>query len=350
MKKVLYVSIVSEQVSGGTSCMKRNLELLRNVPNINVHTCEVKMQSKVQAMFSALTGGNLILSSKDEKRIIKMIKENGYDCVFQEGTTSGHLAKSIAKLGVRLIVFAHNVETNLYRERVKSYRYNIFEYLKYFTVKRNEKKSVINASTLISLTQRDADYFRSLFDRGADVVIPISSPSVKIDVGDQTNEEYGLFVGSNFFPNNEGISWFIKNVVPYINIKIKVVGSCCQTISTIPIDVVDKVDVLGLVDDLNYVYRNASFVVVPLFKGSGMKTKTIEAMSYGKTIFGTDECFQGIQCNYEMIGGLCNTAQAFVDAINQKDFSKKVNEYTVELFEKKFSNSSVQEKFNSLFK
>ena len=105
---------------------------------------------------------------------------------------------------------------------------------------------------------------------------------------------------------------------------------------------------LGLVDDLSSVYEGASFVIVPLFKGSGMKTKTIEAMSYGKTIFGTDEGFQGIDCNYEKIGGLCNTDKQFIEKINSFK-GDLINDYVLKLFKENYSNEAVQEKFNKLF-
>lgn len=68
MKKVLYITIVSNQVGGGMSGLNRNLKLIKGVPNIDLHICQVQMQSKISALYSALTGGNLILSYKDEKK------------------------------------------------------------------------------------------------------------------------------------------------------------------------------------------------------------------------------------------------------------------------------------------
>lgn len=128
------------------------------------------------------------------------------------------MAESIAKTGTKLIVFGHNVETVLYQERAKTYKYNLLEQLKYLCVKRNEKKSVYYSSTLVGLTQRDSSTFRKFFGKCADVIIPVSSPSVTLK-NIEKKEEYGLFVGSNFFPNNEGIEWFVKHVAPYINKK-----------------------------------------------------------------------------------------------------------------------------------
>lgn len=350
MLKVIYISAVSNQVSGGSSVIDRNLRLIKNIPNINLRVYRVPMQGKIGAVRSLLFGGNLILSNRDEKEILEILNSEQYDYVFQEGTTSGHLAKAISELGVKLIVFAHNVESLLYKERYENNKWNIIEALKYSLVKRNEKKSVLCCSKLISLTQRDSDYFYNIFGKQSDFIIPISFPKMEhFQQAKSSDDYYCLFVGSNFFPNNEGIRWFINNVAPNINIKVKVVGSCCKAIPPIISDLQNKVELLGIVDDLDSMYQNAQFVVVPLFKGSGMKTKTIEAMSYGKTIFGTDECFQGIECDYNKIGGLCNTANEFIGKIN--DYSGgPYNEYTKSLFDNYYSNDAVQEKFNIIFK
>ena len=348
MAKVLYISAVSNQVSGGSAGLERNLLLIKNVPDIDLTVYQVPMQGKIGALRSLLFGGNLILSKKDEKKILNILRSEHFDYVFQEGTTSGHLAETLAKAGANLIVFAHNVETMLYKERFEKNRYNIIEALKYLLVKRNEKKSVKYCSKLISLTKRDSEAIKSLFGRAADYLIPVSFKTAKLgEKVTELREKYCLFVGSNFFPNNEGVSWFISNVAPYINLKLKVVGSCCKALS--PDLKNDNVELLGIVDDLDSLYLDAQLVVVPLFKGSGMKTKTIEAMSYGKTIFGTDECFQGIECDYNKIGGLCNTAHEFIEEINSYN-DGPFNGYTKSLFDRFYSNEAVQEKFNNIFK
>lgn len=347
--KILYVAAVSNQVSGGTAVMNRNLKLIRTIAGAEVEELQVSMQSKINALIAAFTGGNFILSRRDEKKILKKVTDEHFDYVFQEGTSSGHLAKQLSKKGVSLIVFAHNVETMLYEERLSSYSFSPIEAIKYWSIKRNEKKSVKYCNKLVTLTKRDDEIFLKKFGRKADMIIPISFDSMI----DQPNnfdikENYCLFVGSNFFPNVDGMNWFVKNVAPFINMRVKVVGTCCNGLAPIPENLKEKVEFLGLVDDLSSFYQHATIVVAPIFKGSGMKTKTVEAMSYGKTIIGTDECFQGINCDYTKIGALCNTAEDFIAAINNHDGSKH-NKYTAELFESHFSNKAVQPLFKALF-
>ena len=50
---------------------------------------------------------------------------------------------------------------------------------------------------------------------------------------------------------------------------------------------------MDLLDDLGEYYRNCDVVIAPIFEGSGMKTKTTEALMWGKYIIGTNESFCG---------------------------------------------------------
>ena len=94
---------------------------------------------------------------------------------------------------------------------------------------------------------------------------------------------------------------------------------------------------------------NASAVVCPIFSGSGMKTKTIEALRYGKIVFGTNEAFAGI---YETADGLflCNQANEFIIGLeklfdstedskfNSSSYNLFMENYSFEAFEETLSN------------
>ena len=56
--------------------------------------------------------------------------------------------------------------------------------------------------------------------------------------------------------------------------------------------------------------------------GSGMKSKTAEALMYGKPILGTKEAFEGYDTDPAKVGALCNTATEFIETIGkiQQDY------------------------------
>lgn len=100
------------------------------------------------------------------------------------------------------------------------------------------------------------------------------------------------------------------------NIGIKTVVAGCGLDRYKPDWEKEGVEVAGYVDDIAERYRRVAFVCVPLLSGGGMKVKTIEAMMFGKYIFGTDGAFSGFDVDYGLIGGLCNSAAEYIDAIN----------------------------------
>ena len=86
-----------------------------------------------------------------------------------------------------------------------------------------------------------------------------------------------------------------------------------------------------------------------------MKVKTTEALSYGKTIFGTTEAFEGYEVDYKKVGGLCNTTEEFIEAINKyiewwKNNGKPAfNEYSYQIFKEKYSYEASMKKFKEIF-
>lgn len=349
-QKVLYIAAISDPLGGGMFCINRNHRLLHQVPSIDVVDYKVELQSNLSAIYSVITSGNFTISSKIEKEIIKFSIDNNIDRVFIEGSITGRLVKKLTQRGVGVFIFAHNVEKILYKQKALSSKIDLSAWLKYYLSYINEKRAIKYANKLIALTQRDSDSFVHEYGKKADVLIPISAKEVNSPFlnSNQSTKPYALFVGSNFFPNNEGINWFISEVMPYVNIELRVVGSCCSEVKNIPQNVLSKVKLMGVVPDLESVFREAACFVAPIFKGSGMKTKTIEALSYGKTIFGTTECFQGIECDFSKVGALCNDAESFIYSLNSSFVTN--NDYSLNLFQERFSDNVVQKQFNELYK
>ena len=82
-----------------------------------------------------------------------------------------------------------------------------------------------------------------------------------------------------------------------------------------------NVEIIGTVDSVKKYISNASFMVFPIFEGSGMKVKTCQSIMYGKKIIATREAFEGYIIDKEnMI--ICNTKDDFIDTINNNSFEK----------------------------
>ncbi len=129
-----------------------------------------------------------------------------------------------------------------------------------------------------------------------------------------TDKPYLLFCGSYFPPNIRGITWFIEKVLPHIPYDLHIVGFGMEKFKCAH----PKVKNWGTVTDLPPHYKNALGVVAPIFTPGGMKTKTVEALSYRKKLFGTKYALLGIP--HEICAPL-NEAEDFIRAILQADFT-----------------------------
>jgi succinoglycan biosynthesis protein ExoO len=93
-----------------------------------------------------------------------------------------------------------------------------------------------------------------------------------------------------------GLKWFLEEVWPDVrsavpDCKLQVAGTVRDALAAPP----DGVAFLGLVADLDPLYRTAGVVISPLPVGSGLKVKLIEALSRGKATVATSATLEGIE-------------------------------------------------------
>jgi glycosyltransferase involved in cell wall biosynthesis len=126
---------------------------------------------------------------------------------------------------------------------------------------------------------------------GADPVERLAAP--RRHPGDQLNV---LFVGAvNYRPNQLGLEWFIKDVLPLVRarssvpVHVDVVGSRPRRLVG-----QEQVTLHGRVHSLEPFYRRAHVVVVPVLYGSGTRLKVIEAMAYRRPVVSTAAGAEGL--------------------------------------------------------
>jgi len=104
-----------------------------------------------------------------------------------------------------------------------------------------------------------------------------------------------LFVGSSAPANVVALERFLRESWPAIraarpSAHLKVAGSVGRAIDAAP----EGVSLLGVVGDLSPLYAEAGVVISPLYTGSGLKIKLIEALAAGKAVVGTSVTAQGV--------------------------------------------------------
>ena len=125
-----------------------------------------------------------------------------------------------------------------------------------------------------------------------------------------------LFVGSNTAPNLDGLSWLLETVWPTLRtalpgLKLRVAGGVCRVAPPPP----PGVRYHGFVDRLERLYGDAGVVISPLWAGSGLKIKLIEALAQGKACVVTPVTLQGVEAEASEAVVLADAAAPFAEAV-----------------------------------
>lgn len=257
------------------------------------------------------------------RRVHETLSGGGVRTVFLDGSNLGEVARAVKARHprVRVLTFFHNVEARFFlgafKQRPTPWAAGVLlaNYLA-------ERKAVRFSDGLICLSERDGAQLRGLYGRGATHVSPLAVRDTRPPGGASepagSQERFALFVGGTFYANRAGIRWFADRVAPRVSLKVCVVGRGFEAFRD-ELRRDGKVEVVGAVDDLSAWYRRASFVVAPIFDGSGMKTKVAEALMFGKKVVGTPEAFSGYEDVAERAGWVCRTADDFVSGFRQAE-------------------------------
>lgn len=363
MKKVLFVLFKKYCgiLEGGGIANKRNLSIAQRIlGNKNVDVVYIHDEGKRRSLWNWFLSAcyfpfgyyNGLIPGRI-KEIVEMAQD--YDAVFISTSLFGMLAKRLKEKGYKgkVIVHFHNVES-VYYDSALSKRM-LFRDVIIKCAARNDEYSCRYADSVLALNERDSRLLQAMYGRKADCIVPIALPDqcadVAFDIKILTRKHpQCLFLGSYFAANNEGILWFVKNVLPHVDIELKIVGKGMAKLKE-ENECLKDLEVISDAPELTSYYLSADFMILPIFSGSGMKVKTCESLMYGKNILGTDEAFEGYSVDAKKIGGRCNNAEEYIGRI--KYFAEhpvpRFNAYSRSVYEHSYSENSVMKVFKSIF-
>lgn len=327
--KILYVVERIDENFGGSVINRRNLELLRRLGHeVELYMVVPEKQPFLKRLWEGVLDYRIYggLSANIIKEVQERLEQSSFDMVFVSYSCYGALVRRLKRCfsGLKIITFFHNVELN-YAYQERHVHKNILKvYVRTILTYCAERASVLYSDKLIALNHRDADSIKKIYHRMPEVLLPTSFEdhgAVEMKQTIQTPLKY-LFVGSAFYANIHGIKWFVQQVLPFVNGDLYIVGKGIAE-QLRDLKELNRIHVIGEVEDIRQWYMNADIVVCPIFLGSGMKTKTAEAMMYGKPIVGTAEAFVGYDVDFKNIGGCFSDAKQAIQIL--RDFELHVD-------------------------
>ena len=307
--------------------------------------------------------GNMMFISNDIiSEICEVINSNEIRTVFIEDSVFGNLVKKIKKncKECKVLSFYHDVKTDLYKQWMDNER-TLKSKIEYTIGIRQEYVNQKYADINIVFNERDAKTYQVYYGKRPEAIIPLPAPVPVISHGimnsitAKDDKKHILFVGKKYYPNLVGFKWFVDNVLPSLsdNIQVDIVGRGLEELRNEYSD--PRINVIGGVESLNPYYENADIVIAPLFDGGGMKSKTVEALSFGKLFVGTEESLFGFweEMDSDIRGKTCyqcNTPEEWIQTINNlaNDDIHKFNEDVFELFKAKFSYDVIRDQLKAI--
>ena len=262
--------------------------------------------------------------SKDFKaRLAELLEKEQFDVVQLEMLYMAPYAETIRQHSKAMIVLrAHNVEHKIWERIAKDTKFFVKRwYISYLakTLKEYELNALETVDGIAAITRKDAAYFRKY----------CSKPIIDIPYGvypEEFTPKYEIegkpkfyHIGSmNWMPNEEGIRWFIEEVLPKTvekvpNFVYHLAGrNMPEWLTTLNNP---SVDVIGEVPDAKEFVANHDVAIVPLLAGSGIRIKIIESMAMGKTIITTRVGAEGILYDEEVNLIIAENKAKMVEAI-----------------------------------
>ena len=263
------------------------------------------------------------ISDDFKKRLAEVLQKEHFDVVQLEMLYMTPYVETIRKHSKAMIVLrAHNVEHKIWERIAKETKFFLKRwYIKHLakTLKEYELNALETVDGIAAITRKDAAFFRKycskpIIDLPYGVYPEEFTPNSEIE-----GKPKFYHIGSmNWMPNEEGIRWFIDEVLPKTVEKVPnfVYHLAGRNMPEWLKEMKDPhVNVIGEVPDAKAFVSDHDVAIVPLLSGSGIRIKIIESMAMGKTVITTRVGAEGILYDEEVNIIIAENKAKMVEAI-----------------------------------
>ena len=261
--------------------------------------------------------------------------------------------ETIRRLSKAMIVLrAHNVEHKIWERIAKETRFFAKRwYINHLakTLKEYELSALETVDGIAAITRKDAAYFRKYCSKPI-VDIPYGVYPEEFTPHSEIEGHPKFYhIGSmNWMPNEEGIRWFVDEVLPKTVEKVpsfvyhlagRNMPEWLTTLNN------PNVDVIGEVPDAKAFVAQHDVAIVPLLSGSGIRIKIIESMAMGKTVITTRVGAEGILYDEEVNIIIAENKAKMVEAIrsihDNPDIAMRIGQAARKLVEETYDNRKI---------
>ena len=241
-----------------------------------------------------------------EEVIVNLLDKNQYDIIQFENIFVGQYYQIIRKnSNAKLVLNSANVEFEIWERLAKKASFLKKIYLKKLAKQLKAEEIIIwnNMDGIIAATDKDkTQIIQNTNNKIPSITIPfyLNLNNYKSSYDKLSNEISFFHIGAmDWLPNIEGVKWLINNLwntnfnntIHSLNLAGKSMPDSIIQLKS------NSINIEGFVEDAKQFISDNDVMLVPLFSGSGIRVKIVEAMALGKCIISTKVGAEGI--NYE---------------------------------------------------
>ncbi|HLO73507.1 MAG TPA: glycosyltransferase family 4 protein [Flavobacterium sp.] len=270
----------------------------------------------------------------------EILKNNSYDYIIISYSCWASLVKNNSQLkNAKLVIDTHDFLTSQFQTTKK------FKLGRFFQ-KEIELLCLFDIVIAISVEE---NYIYSQFLKSRIEIIPHTLTDNCISKTEK--KEYDIiYVASDNPHNRNGINWFLEKVFPLLNreIKICIIGKITHCIADYP-----NVEKNKFVNDLNQYYSNSKLAICPMFTGTGLKIKVVEAMSFGIPVVCNERGIDGLYNKTDNGSLVTNNPEKFAHFIHKliedREYYDEISNQSEKYFKRNHHIDVVYGKLDSIF-
>lgn len=275
------------------------------------HIYTVPVDNRIKAIdagINLISGASYHLSRYDVKafheQLASILKANTYDVVQLETMFLTPYVKTIRKHSkAKIVLRSHNVEHEIWERQTEQLQKSLKRlYVKVQTqrLRKYELGHLNDYDLLMAITQRDLKRFRQkgLQTDAISVPIGLEMSAYNYPALDLKKRSFAYIGSMDWEPNQHGVQWLINEVWPkvieiYPQAELHIAGRNMP--EKFKQNKAKGLHIHGEVADAKDFITKHPFFVVPLFSGSGMRVKILEAMALGRAVISTSIGLEGIE-------------------------------------------------------
>lgn len=299
-------------------------------------------------------------SQNIKKYIEYVLIKNKFDLIYLDHLTTAQYIPS--SYNGKIIYDEHDILHLVYEsylENEKNLLKKIFFWIESIKAERYERKFIYRFNHIFTISKIDKASLVKMHVKSNKIsFLPIPC-NLHFCYNLNTSIPVISFIGTlSWGPNERGIIWFLKEVYPFVKkvipqIQIQIVGKKGNKIANFLRNTNDSsIHYLGIVNNLNDIYKKTSVFIVPIHMGGGINTKLLDALSHGMPVVTTSFGARGVDVEDKkevLIKDNPNEfSQAVIDLIQKKELAYKLSTRGFEFIKKHYRLEETKKVLNRI--